>query len=164
MSTHDRDTESALPLLVRRERDTHKGDYGYALLVGGSRGMAGAIALAGISALRSGAGLVRLAVSDACLDTVASYEPSYMTAALPCDREGRLIVAAKDRIAELAERATCVACGPGLGRSSQLTALVCWMYQVLPQPIVFDAEVMGTKLLRRRVRTPEQGSQPRPRG
>jgi NAD(P)H-hydrate epimerase len=49
---------SSLPKLPPRRPDSHKGDFGRALLIGGSRGMAGAIALAGMACLRSGAGLV----------------------------------------------------------------------------------------------------------
>jgi NAD(P)H-hydrate repair Nnr-like enzyme with NAD(P)H-hydrate dehydratase domain len=43
-----------------------------------------------MAALRGGAGLVRLAVPDVCLDTVAGFEPSYMTVPLPSDRAGRI--------------------------------------------------------------------------
>ena len=77
--------------------------------------MTGAVALAGMAALRGGAGLVRLAVADRCLETIAGYEPSYMTAALPDDVEGRISGAAHTRIVELAQSATVVALGPGLG-------------------------------------------------
>src|SRR5262245_24647491 len=99
-----------LPHLAPRQPDSHKGDYGRAVLVGGSRGMSGAIGLAGMAALRGGAGLVTLAVPDAIVSTVAAYEPSYMTAALPCDSDGLLSVAARNRIRDLAESATCLAC------------------------------------------------------
>ena len=136
------ETTSQLPTLSPRGVDTHKGDFGRALLVGGSRGMAGAIALAGLAALRSGAGTVTLGIADKCLEIVASFEPAYMTAPLACDAEGRLVVAAKDALAVLADRATCIGCGPGLGRSPQITGLITWMYQVLPQPIVFDADAL----------------------
>lgn len=142
MSDPTINTQSTLPGLPPRRSDSHKGDYGRALLVGGSRGMAGAVGLAGMSCLRSGAGLATLAVPDACLDTVAQFEPSYMTTPLPCDSEGRMNVAAQERLAELADLATCIACGPGLGRSHQLTDLVTWMFEVLPQPIVFDADAL----------------------
>src|SRR6188508_3709038 len=98
----------ALPQLPPRRPDSHKGDYGRALLIGGSRGMAGAISLAGMATLRSGAGLVSLAVPDCCLDLVASFEPCYMTVPLPCDEAGRL-VPAPVKIADLWEAATCVA-------------------------------------------------------
>jgi NAD(P)H-hydrate epimerase len=104
--------------------------------------MSGAIALAGMGALRGGAGLVTLAVPEVCVSTVAAHEPSYMTVPLQCDAHGRMTVSAKDRIAEISARMTCLACGPGLGRSQQLTDLVGWMYEVLPQPIVFDADAL----------------------
>lgn len=139
--THQ-ETTSKVRLLAPRASDSHKGDYGRALLVGGSRGMTGAVALAGMAALRSGAGTVTLGVADKCLETVASFEPAYMTAGLACDSQGRLTVAAKDALALLADRATCIGCGPGLGRSPQITGLITWMYQVLPQPIVFDADAL----------------------
>lgn len=142
MSDSTTGSQSDLPVLPPRLAESHKGDYGKVLLVGGSRGMSGAIAMAGMACLRSGAGLVTLAVPDACLDVVASFEPSYMTVPLPCDEQGRLSVAAQERLAKLADRATCIACGPGLGRSHRLTDLVAWMYEVLPQPIVFDADAL----------------------
>ncbi len=135
-------SHSDLPLLPPRSADSHKGDYGKVLLVGGSRGMSGAIALAGMACLRSGAGLVTLAVPHVCLDVVASFEPSYMTVPLPCDEWGRLTVAAQEPLAELADSATCIACGPGLGRTQRVTDVVAWMYQVLPQPIIFDADAL----------------------
>ncbi|MBW3597745.1 MAG: NAD(P)H-hydrate dehydratase [Planctomycetes bacterium] len=138
----------ALPRLAPRAADSHKGDFGRALLIGGSRGMTGAIALAGMAALRGGAGLVKLAVSEACVDTVASFEPSYMTVPLPCDGDGRISGAAKVRLEAAAEEATCVACGPGLGQSDELFALVEWLYTTLDKPLVIDAD--GLNLLAKR--------------
>ena len=74
-----------------------------------------------MATLRGGAGLVTLAVADACLETVAGYEPSYMTAPLPADAAGRIDgLAAREAIEHLAARADVLACGPGLGRSEPL--------------------------------------------
>jgi len=106
-----------LPQLPARRPESHKGDFGRALVVGGSRGMSGAIALAGMAALRGGAGLIKLAVPDACLEVVASFEPCYMTAPLPCDEAGRMVLEAKGVSVEVAEGASGLACGPGLGRA-----------------------------------------------
>ena len=64
-------TNEPLPQLPPRKPDAHKGDFGTALIVGGSRGMSGAVALAGMAALRGGAGLVRLAVPEVCLEIIA---------------------------------------------------------------------------------------------
>ncbi len=131
------------PTLPSREPDSHKGDYGRALLVGGSRGMSGAIGLAGMATLRSGAGLVKLAVPDVCLDVVATFEPSYMTVPLVADAAGRIAAGAKPVLAELLDVATAVAIGPGLGRSADLDALVAWLYQEMRQPAVFDADALN---------------------
>jgi ADP-dependent NAD(P)H-hydrate dehydratase len=135
--------ENELPRLPPRRPDSHKGDFGLALIVGGSRGMAGAAALAGMSALRGGAGLVRLAVPDAVLDTVAGFEPSYMTVPLPSDADGHIGHGAFDRIVELAEKATAIACGPGLGRSLVLDQIVLRLYQEIAKPMVFDADALN---------------------
>ncbi len=132
-----------LPKLPPRREDAHKGDFGLALIVGGSRGMAGAAALAGMAALRGGAGLVRLAVPEPCLETVAGFEPSYMSVPLPADDAGRIASAAFERIVELAGPATVVACGPGLGRSLGLDALVVRLYQEMSKPMVFDADALN---------------------
>src|SRR6476659_9466621 len=120
-----------LPQLPARRADSHKGDFGRALLIGGSRGMAGAIGLAGMACLRSGAGLVRIAAPDNAVDTIATFEPAYMLTPLPCDAaSGELIeTAAQQEVEKLLEWATCLAVGPGLGRSAASTALVRWLYK-----------------------------------
>lgn len=139
---NDNQPPPALPSLAPRPMASHKGDYGRALVIGGSRGMAGAIALAGIATLRGGAGLVTLAIPESCAETVAQFEPSYMTLPLPCDEAGRLTVSAKDALGAVAADMTCIACGPGLGRSPGVVELVSWMYQVFPQPLVLDADAL----------------------
>jgi NAD(P)H-hydrate epimerase len=132
-----------LPRLPPRRDDAHKGDFGLALIVGGSRGMAGAAGLAGMAALRGGAGLVRLAVPEPCLDVVAGFEPSYMTVPLPADAAGRIGAGAFERVAELAEKATVIACGPGIGRSFDLDQLVSRLYQEIAKPMLFDADALS---------------------
>jgi ADP-dependent NAD(P)H-hydrate dehydratase len=132
-----------LPKLPPRKLDAHKGDFGTALLIGGSRGMTGAISLSGMAALRGGAGLVKLAVPFSSQEVVAGFEPSYMTIALPADEAGRISLPARELIMELAEKATAIACGPGLGRSAELDELVGWMYTNLKQPAVFDADSLN---------------------
>lgn len=136
---------SALPKLPPRRPDAHKGDFGRALLIGGSWGMAGAISLAGMACLRSGAGLVRLAVPDGILETVAAFEPCYMTIPLPSDDGGRIRVRTSDlpMMTGLAMQATCVAIGPGLGRGVDLAAFCCAAYQTLDQPLVLDADALN---------------------
>src|SRR5580698_10884346 len=124
---------ASLPRLAPRRPDSHKGDFGHALLIGGSVGMAGSISLSAMACLRSGAGLVTAATPAACQPTVAGFEPSLMTLPLPCEGEGRIASAALARIRELANRATVVACGPGLGHSVEVTGVVAALYSELRQ-------------------------------
>lgn len=134
-------TTDPLPRLAPRAPDSHKGDFGRALLVGGSRDMSGAIALAGMATLRSGAGLVTLAVPRVVQDVVARIEPSYMTHGLADDGQ-HLELAAADEVLKLASTATAVALGPGLGRTSGLTEFVVRLYGEFSQPMVVDADAL----------------------
>ncbi|MFV2068776.1 MAG: NAD(P)H-hydrate dehydratase [Pirellulales bacterium] len=129
-----------LPRLPIRRPESHKGDYGHALVVGGSRGMAGAVALAGGAALRGGAGLVTLVVPEAIQATVAGFEACYMVAGAASDEAGRLADAAEPVVADYAARATVMAVGPGLGRSNTLDRSVRHWYRTLERPLVVDAD------------------------
>jgi hydroxyethylthiazole kinase-like uncharacterized protein yjeF len=133
-------TATPLPLLPPRSADSHKGDYGRALLIGGSRGMSGAIALAGKAALRSGAGLVMLAIPESIQNIVASIEPSYMTYPLSED-DGQIASSEAPALSSI-DSATALAIGPGLGRAEALQDLVENLYRVAPRPLVVDADAL----------------------
>jgi NAD(P)H-hydrate epimerase len=130
-----------IPLLPPRSRDSHKGRFGNVLVVGGSRGMAGAAALCGASALRSGAGLVRVACPAEVQPTVASFEPSYMTYPLPCDEHGLIQLAPALPVLErLIAPADVIAVGPGLGQSEDIRRLVRFLIAGTNKPLVIDAD------------------------
>jgi len=128
------------PAIQTREIDAHKGTFGHALIVGGSRGMSGAVSLSGAAAIRSGAGLVTLAVPDRCLETVAGFSPSCMTVPLPDDSDGRLTYAAISAVENLGSKATGVAMGPGLGRSRGVSQVVAHCVKGYAGPMVVDAD------------------------
>lgn len=133
-----------LPHFTPRKPDGHKGTYGTGLLVGGSLGMAGSIALAGMATLRVGAGLAQLAVPQSILPTVAGFEPSYMTVPLAEDDAGRISHKAAGRIFELVPKATAIAVGPGFGRSVGLDLLVKRLFTEVAKPAVFDADALNS--------------------
>jgi ADP-dependent NAD(P)H-hydrate dehydratase len=134
-------TNTPLPSLRPREADAHKGDFGRAILIGGSRGMSGAISLAGQAALRSGAGLVTLAVPRGVQDVVASIEPSYMTHSL-AEADGQIADSSADGLLALTDNATAVALGPGLGRSPGTANFVERLYREITRPTVVDADAL----------------------
>ncbi len=131
----------SLPVLKPRVQDGHKGLYGTVLVIAGGRGMAGAAALCGASALRSGAGLVRVATAAEVQPTVASFEPCYMTYPLPHDSEGLIrLEPSIPALERLIASADVVALGPGLGQSDDIRKLVRWVIESTDKPTVIDAD------------------------
>ncbi len=123
-----------------RSEDAHKGSAGLVLVVAGRRGMAGAAALVGNAALRGGAGLVRVATPDDCLDTVAALAPCCTTAPLPVPL-GAWGGAGQARVVcGLAEGWDALAMGPGLGQAGSVSYLVRGVLAGVEAPIVLDAD------------------------
>lgn len=134
---------SELPQLPARAIDSHKGSFGRVVLIGGSIGMSGALALAGLGALRGGAGLVYLACPQSIWTAVAAIEPSYLTIPMPEDARGKLALAAVPEILAACENADAVAIGPGLGQSSDLHAVVVHLTRRLAIPCLIDADALN---------------------
>jgi NAD(P)H-hydrate epimerase len=129
-----------LPSMVPRPADSNKGSFGRVLIVAGSRGMSGAGTLAASAALRSGAGLVSLAVPQEILPIVAGANPCYLTIPLLADEHGRLVEQALPQILAAAAANDIVAVGPGLGQSAALTTLVAALLRQIQKPLVLDAD------------------------
>lgn len=147
------------PELPRRSDESHKGSYGTALIIGGSRGMSGAVTLAGLGALRTGCGLAFLACPADIQPTVAAAEPAYLTVPLPADENGQLEPAAWSVLQPVLEKSTAVAIGPGAGQSPGFEALFTQVLRTCPQPLVIDAD--GLNALARQTRTAETWPGPR---
>lgn len=136
MPTHD----ESIPKPPARPAESHKGTYGSVLIVAGSTGMSGAAVLSGLGALRSGAGLVFLAVPEAIQSIVAGHEPSYLTIGLPCDDRGRIAGDAALIVRQAASEKSAIAVGPGLGQSEALRSMVHEWYENCQVPMVVDAD------------------------
>ena len=143
--------------LPRRERDSHKGDYGKLLIVAGSEGYTGAPVFAAEGALRSGAGLVYLGVPRDVYPMVATRCSSAMPFPLPDDTE---------QLVERARSCDVVLVGPGMGRSTRAQKLVFRLIEEVEGPLVLDADGLNalegqTQRLRARtgltVLTPHDG-------
>lgn len=129
------ETIERVPTLPERPAEGHKGTFGRLLIVGGSEEMIGAPILAGMAALRSGAGLVQVAMPKSILATALSICPELIGLALagPADLK---------RLLDAAQMADAVVVGPGLGESTdakeRLKALVG-----LEKPMVLDADALN---------------------
>jgi NAD(P)H-hydrate epimerase len=133
-------TAFELPQMPARPVDGHKGTFGRALIVAGSRGMSGAACLAGVSCLRGGAGLVSVACPVGIQPIVAGYEPGYMTIGLPEGADGQLSIATQDEVSKIIAGKDSVGIGPGLETSAGPSELVRRIFLEAPCPLVLDAD------------------------
>ena len=129
-------------LLAPRPRDSNKGMYGHVLVVGGSFGKSGAAAMAGMAALRAGAGLSTVATPARVLTSVASFAAELMTEPLPETAAGSIALAAAEsgRFTDLTKPMTVVAIGPGLGREPETIQFVQEAVRQTKAPLVLDAD------------------------
>ncbi len=135
-------------------RDAHKSSLGTVLVLGGSRGMVGAPALAANAALRSGAGLVKIACPKSIQLAVATLCPCATTIPLPEDGQGRIDPRqAADYLREMGlfddpSAPSVVAAGPGLGRGDPsfdagVVALINAFGDDARRPVVLDADALN---------------------
>jgi NAD(P)H-hydrate epimerase len=134
------DAATIMPLLRRRSRNAHKGSFGHCLIIAGSTGKSGAAAMAANSAIRSGAGLVTLAV-PASLNAILEVKTTEaMTLPLPDAGSGFLPLSARDAIEEALTGKDVVALGPGLARHPETAQLVRELVVATELPLVIDAD------------------------
>jgi len=115
-----------------RRRNTHKGESGYVLCIGGDHGSGGAIVLCAEAALRSGAGLVSVATRDAHVGAALGRRPELMARG----------VAVADDLRAMLQRADVIALGPGLGQEGWGIALYN-AAMAADKPLVVDADALN---------------------
>ncbi len=131
-------------LLAPRAPSGHKGTYGHALIVAGSRGKSGAAAMSGLAALRAGAGLVTVASAASAIAEISMHAAELMTEPLRETESG--VIALNAALASAAEGKTVIAVGPGLGRAPHIGALVHGLVESCAQPMVLDADALVQSL------------------
>jgi len=134
------DPDLAAALLPVRHPADHKGRFGRLLVVGGSAGLTGAVALAGSAAARAGGGLVTVAVPSSLQDSLAAKLTEVMTLGLAETGRRSISVRAVDEILGAAKRADAVALGPGMSREPETAELVRHLVREFEGPVVLDAD------------------------
>ena len=126
------DLQSLLHLLPTRQKNSHKGNYGHALVVGGNEGMGGAGLMAAQMAARSGAGLVALATHPAHSSSMIAFQPEIMMTG----------VASGQVLRPLLSKPNVLIVGPGLGQSAWSEQL---FYQCIhaDKSLVLDADALN---------------------
>lgn len=130
--------EQAAALLPPRDRDGNKGTFGNVLNIAGSRGMSGAAILSTRAALRSGAGLVRLATAQSLLPVIGAALPEPVLMGMEESESGQIVW--QKKLGDWVDRASVIAMGCGLRSGVQGGEL---MEQVLARrrsPLIVDAD------------------------
>ncbi|HSJ17269.1 MAG TPA: NAD(P)H-hydrate dehydratase [Solirubrobacterales bacterium] len=128
-----------LSLAPPRGRESTKFSSGQVVVVGGSRGLTGAVCMASEAAIRAGAGYATVAVPRGLEDIFEVKLTEVMSRGCP-GPEGSLGPEAADEILELVERAAAVALGPGLGRTDGAFELARSLSGAIEAPLVIDAD------------------------
>ena len=140
--TELRDGDIRLP---KRKAESHKGDYGKLLILGGCVGYTGAPTLCARAAVRSGAGLVYLGVPEPIYEITAAKNDEAMPFPLPADGQGTFSDAASDAVRDRLQQCDVCAVGPGMGKSPGAAALLRFVLDRFRKPLVVDAD--GLNLL-----------------
>ncbi len=119
-------------ILKPRAANSHKGDYGHVLVVGGESGYTGAVRMAGEGAARVGAGLVSIATRPEHAHYINSARPELMVHGVEDEKTFQI----------LAERANVIAIGPGLGQSEWAKNLLKYAIES-GLPLVVDADALN---------------------
>ena len=122
------------PLLKPRDVNSHKGQHGHVLVIGGAPGMNGAVCMAAMAALRCGCGLVSVATHPSHAVNINLAQPEIMSHAVANGDDLKILIGSADVII----------LGPGLGQSAWAQEL----YQTViktEKPLILDAD--GLNLL-----------------
>jgi hydroxyethylthiazole kinase-like uncharacterized protein yjeF len=133
-------TRDVLSISSHRPADAHKGDFGHVLVIGGSTGKSGAAAMAGMAALRAGAGLVTVAAPRSVQPLIAIHAPELMTEALPETAEGTISLLALAERERLLKGKSVVVIGPGISRNEETAEFVRDLVSVCSTALVIDAD------------------------
>jgi len=156
-------------LFEPRPGDSNKGMYGHVLTIAGGRGKTGAAAMAGIAALRAGAGLSTVASAASAIQAIASYAPEIMTEPLAETDAGSIasLAPSDPALVSITEKKTVIALGPGMGQHSETVEFIRRFAAESPAPVVLDADglnaLAGAKLkfAGPRILTPHPGEMSR---
>ena len=125
----------------KRERDAHKGIFGTVLVISGSSSMRGAAAFAALGALRSGAGLVKVASVEKCIDTISTLAPEATYIELECDESGFMLYdSSKNILLDAIKKANSVVIGSGMGVTNDTMEILRLVVENAECPVIIDAD------------------------
>ena len=123
-----------------KPQDTHKGDFGHVLVIAGSTGYTGAAYLASQAVIRSGSGLVTLAIGKSLYGIMATKLTEVMVRPFFETRDCSLSLLAEKELVTFAEKCNSIAIGPGISQNKETQHLTRNLIAKLNKPMVVDAD------------------------
>lgn len=123
-----------------RKLDSHKGSFGRVLIAAGSVGMEGAALLAAKAALRSGAGIVELAVPQGAFGAVRGVIPTLITHGFNDDGKGCFSKESIEEILSASENASVLLIGPGIRNNPNTKEFVSNIIKRCHKSLILDAD------------------------
>ena len=120
---------------------SHKGSYGHALVIAGSREMTGAPVLSAMAGLRAGCGLLTLAVPDGILHIVEQKINEAIFWGLP-EEGGFLSLQSLHPLAERIKKYQVIAIGPGMGVWQEGNKWIQSLLTLCEVPLIIDADAL----------------------
>lgn len=135
-------TKNNIPKIKRRNRDTHKGNYGHSLIIGGSFSMTGAAYIASLSALKIGSGLVSTIIPTNSIDYFINT-PEIMLSNI-----GNNSYFTENDINDVIsiinnKKISTICIGNGLGKNSETKLFVKQLIKNTNIPIIIDADALN---------------------
>ena len=134
--------DALAPLVAVRDPRAHKGSVGRVLVIGGSPGLTGAVALAARGATRAGAGYVQMLAPASLCDVLAIKLTEQMALAAPETKGGTLARSARALALAHAAAADAVVLGSGLSRVPESLELARTLAREIPKPMIVDADAL----------------------
>ena len=141
-SIHSFGREDISKLLPPIPRNTHKGKKGGLMVVGGSVNYRGAPLLTALGALRSGAGLVVLAVPDFMADSASIFLPEAIFVPLRTKGERISPESLAEAVMPWEGRCGAAVLGPGLGRNENSEFITDWFWNKWEKPLLVDGDAL----------------------
>ena len=133
------DFETAKEMMPKRTADSHKGDYGKLLIVGGSEGLTGAPALSAKAALKCGTGLITVGIPKSLNGIMEAKLTEPMTLPLS-ETDGHINPDSVQEILKKMESSDALIFGPGIGRSPEISDILKEILKVSKIPVIIDAD------------------------
>lgn len=132
-------------LFKEREYDSHKGMYGIVGIMGGSLEYSGSVKLSNMSAsaMRSGAGVVRLIIPDSILNSVLPYVLEETVFPVSSDDSGKIKFVSNE-LDKAFDKLDAIAVGMGFGKGVEYKDILEYIINNFKGPVVIDADGLNT--------------------